>query len=42
MTLEATGEHVQTASVAGTLIRIPVPFPVDNGDLLRGPNRNHR
>ena len=42
MTLEATGENVQTASVAGTLIRIPVPFPVDNGDLLRGPNRNHR
>ena len=42
MTLETTGENVQTASVAGTLIRIPVPFPVDNGDLLRGPNRNHR
>jgi hypothetical protein len=28
--------------VAGTLIRVPVPFRVDNGDLLRGPNRNHR
>ena len=42
MTLDATGENVQTASVAGTLIRIPVPFSADAGDLLRGPNRNHR
>ena len=42
MTLEQSGESVQTASVAGTLIRIPVPFRVENGDLLRGPNRNHR
>lgn len=42
MKLETTGENVETASVAGTLIRVPVPFRVDNGDLLRGPNRNHR
>lgn len=42
MTLDATGEEVLTASVAGTLIRIPVPFSADTGDLLRGPNRNHR
>jgi len=42
MKLEQTGESVKTASVAGTLVRIPVPFTVDAGDLLRGPNRNHR
>ena len=42
MKLEETGESVETASVAGTFIRVPVPFRVDNGDLLRGPNRNHR
>lgn len=40
--LEETGERVETASVAGTLLRIPVPFEVGEGDLLRGPNRNHR
>ena len=42
MTMEETGERVETASVAGTLLRVPVDFPVDCGDLLRGPNRNHR
>jgi len=42
MRLEETGESVQTASVAGTLLRVPVPFRVNDGDLLRGPNRNHR
>ena len=42
MTIEETGESVETASVAGTLLRVPVDFPVDSGDLLRGPNRNHR
>lgn len=41
MRLADTGESVQTASVAGTLLRIPVPFAVEEGDLLRGPNRNH-
>lgn len=42
MTLHETGEEVQTASVAGTLLRVPVPFRTEDGDLLRGPNRNHR
>ena len=42
MKLEQTGEAVQTASVAGTLIRVPVPMRVEEGDLLRGPNRNHQ
>lgn len=42
MKLEETAEEVSTASVAGTLLRVPVDFEVDNGDLLRGPNRNHR
>ena len=42
MRLADTGESVQTASVAGTLLYVPVPFGVGEGDLLRGPNRNHR
>lgn len=42
MRLKETGESVQTASVAGTLLYVPVPFAVGEGDLLRGPNRNHR
>lgn len=42
MHLEETGEDVQTASVAGTLLRMVFPFPVGKGDLLRGPNRNHK
>lgn len=42
MRLNDTGESVSTASIAGTLLRVPVPFPVGAGDLLRGPNRNHR
>ncbi len=42
MFLEATGEAVETASVAGTVLRMTFPFAVGCGDLLRGPNRNHR
>ena len=42
MVLAETGEAVQTASVAGTLLRLRFPFPVAPGDLLRGPNRNHQ
>lgn len=42
MRLLESGEPVDTASVAGTLLYVPVPFCVDAGDLLRGPNRNHR
>ncbi len=42
MALAETGEPVVTAGVAGTALRIPFPFAVGAGDLLRGPNRNHR
>ena len=42
MTLDTTGESVQTASVAGTLLRMPIPGGAEAGDLLRGPCRNHR
>lgn len=42
MRFEGTGEATETASVAGTLLRVPIPFAVQAGDLLRGPNRNHR
>ncbi|MEG0741781.1 MAG: U32 family peptidase [Clostridia bacterium] len=42
LTLAQTGEVVQTAGVAGTLLRMPFPFAVKAGDILRGPNRNHR
>ena len=42
MTLAETGEPVQTASVAGTLLRMPIPGGAGAGDLLRGPCRNHR
>ena len=42
MVLDATGEAVETASVAGTVLRMVFPFAVGAGDLLRGPNRNHK
>ena len=42
MRLEDGGERVETASVAGTRLWIRFPFAVGQGDLLRGPNRNHR
>ena len=42
MTLDTTGESVQTASVAGTLLHMPIPGEAGAGDLLRGPCRNHR
>lgn len=42
MVLDATGEAVETASVAGTVLRMTFPFAVGTGDLLRGPNRNHK
>lgn len=41
MIVDATGEAVNTASVAGTILRMTFPFAVGAGDLLRGPNRNH-
>jgi putative protease len=37
-----TGENINTAGVAGTKLLIRFPFAVEEGDLLRGPNRNHR
>lgn len=42
MHLADSAESVETASVAGTLLTVPVPFAVCAGDLLRGPNRNHK
>ena len=42
MALADTGQNVETASVAGTLLRMPIPGGAETGDLLRGPNRNHR
>ena len=42
MRIHETGEDVETASVAGTVLEMVFPFPVGNGDLLRGPNRNHK
>ena len=42
MRLMETGEHVETASVAGTLLYMATPVALEAGDLLRGPNRNHR
>ena len=42
MRLADTGERIETASIAGTMLHICFPFAVGKGDLLRGPNRNHR
>ena len=42
MILDETDEAVETASVAGTVLRMSFPFAVGAGDLLRGPNRNHQ
>ncbi len=42
MVLHETGETVETASVAGTILQMTFPFDVGFGDLLRGPNRNHK
>ncbi len=36
-----TGETVQTHGVAGTQLMLAFPFPVMEGDILRGPARNH-
>ena len=40
--LADTGEAVDTVSVAGQRITLPLPHPAAEGDFLRGPNRNHR
>lgn len=39
---EDTGERVDTVSVAGQRVIIPLPYPAAAGDFLRGPNRNHQ
>ena len=41
MALAETGEQVQTHGVAGTLLLMTFPFPVSQGDIIRGPVRNH-
>lgn len=38
----ASGEAVDTVSVAGQEILLPLPLPAAPGDFLRGPNRNHQ
>lgn len=37
-----TGEEMDTYGVAGTLVKMQFPFPVEEGDLIRGVTRNHR
>lgn len=37
-----TGENVNTVSIAGQIVEIPLPIQAANGDFLRGPNRNHQ
>lgn len=37
-----TGEEMDTYGVAGTLVKMQFPFPVVEGDLIRGVTRNHR
>ena len=37
-----TGEQVNTVSVAGQRVIVPLPHPAGEGDFLRGPNRNHQ
>ena len=39
---EKTGETLDTLGVAGEIIRMPLPFAVQTGDMLRGQVRNHR
>ncbi len=40
--LADSGEQVNTVSVAGQRVIIPLPHPAAAGDFLRGPNRNHQ
>lgn len=39
---EKTGETLDTLGVAGEIVVLTLPCPVREGDLLRGPVRNHR
>ncbi len=40
--LQATGEEVQSHGTAGTLLTLVFPFDVSEGDIIRGPVRNHQ
>lgn len=40
--LPETGEEADTVSVAGQKVLIPLEYPAESGDFLRGPNRNHQ
>ncbi|MBE5783521.1 MAG: U32 family peptidase [Clostridiales bacterium] len=40
--LAETNERVETVSVAGQRVKIPLPYAAEEGDFLRGPNRNHQ
>ena len=40
--LADSGEQVNTVSVAGQRVIISLPHPAQEGDFLRGPNRNHQ
>ena len=42
ITLTDSGEQVNTVSIAGQRVTIPLPHPAAEGDFLRGPNRNHQ
>ena len=37
-----TGEAVDTVSIAGQRVLVPLPHSAQAGDFLRGPNRNHQ
>ena len=38
----ADGTRLDFVSVAGQQVLLPVDFIAEDGDYLRGPNRNHR
>ncbi|MBQ4074150.1 MAG: U32 family peptidase [Clostridia bacterium] len=42
ITIKETGEQVDTVSIAGQQVIIPLPHQAAEGDFLRGPNRNHQ
>ncbi len=39
---EKTGETLDTLGIAGEMIRMKLPVKTEEGDILRGPVRNHR
>ena len=40
--LAETGSEADTVSVAGQRVIVPLEYPAEAGDFLRGPNRNHQ